>query len=183
MSGLLLGITAASGPAGVGDFESIATVTVGSGGASSIEFANIPQGYQHLQIRMSAITSVGGDLIQVRLNSDSGSNYAYHNLSGNGSAASSAGATSQTRFFTYGYQWGTDNVHPAAIVADILDYASPSKATTMRSFSGMDENGAGEVNIYSGLWNSTSAVTRITMNLIMGAFSHRTTAALYGVKA
>ena len=34
-----------------GDFESIATVTVGSGGASSIEFTSIPGTYQHLQVR------------------------------------------------------------------------------------------------------------------------------------
>ena len=42
-----------------GDFESIATVTVGGGGAASIEFTSIPGTYQHLQIR--GIIGNGGD--------------------------------------------------------------------------------------------------------------------------
>ena len=34
-----------------GSYESIATVTVGSGGAASVEFTSIPSTYTHLQIR------------------------------------------------------------------------------------------------------------------------------------
>jgi hypothetical protein len=36
------------------DFESIATVTVGGGGAATVEFTSIPGTYQHLQIRAIA---------------------------------------------------------------------------------------------------------------------------------
>jgi hypothetical protein len=34
------------------DFESIATVTVGGGGASSISFTSIPATYKHLQLEI-----------------------------------------------------------------------------------------------------------------------------------
>jgi hypothetical protein len=38
----ILGIIASSRLAAVGDFESIATVTVGGGGAATVEFTSIP---------------------------------------------------------------------------------------------------------------------------------------------
>jgi hypothetical protein len=47
----ILGIIASSRLAAVGDFESIATVSVGSGGAADVEFTSIPATYTHLQIR------------------------------------------------------------------------------------------------------------------------------------
>jgi hypothetical protein len=34
------------------DFDSIATTTVGAGGASTITFSSIPSTYRHLQIRL-----------------------------------------------------------------------------------------------------------------------------------
>ena len=81
-------------PAAHTSYESIATVTVGSGGSSSIDFTSIPSTYTHLQLRMTARCTAqsGGNPTNVylRFNSDSGSNYAWHQLAGNGSAASAA---------------------------------------------------------------------------------------------
>jgi len=48
---LIPGIIGSAAPQ-VGDFESIATVTVGAGGSSEINFTSIPSTYQHLQIRI-----------------------------------------------------------------------------------------------------------------------------------
>jgi hypothetical protein len=46
----ILGIIASSKlTAAAGDFESIATVTVGSGGSAVISFTSIPSTYAHLQ--------------------------------------------------------------------------------------------------------------------------------------
>jgi N-methylhydantoinase A/oxoprolinase/acetone carboxylase beta subunit len=45
----ILGIIASSKLSAVGDFESIATVTVGG---TSITFSSIPSTYTHLQIRI-----------------------------------------------------------------------------------------------------------------------------------
>lgn len=165
------------------DFYSIQTVTVGAGGASSITFSSIPTTYQHLHIRMIGTTTSGGDIIQARLNSDSGNNYAWHVMGGNGSTGSSSGATSQPRFVLYGAQWGMSTTIPTAVIADILDYKATNKTKVIRVFSGMDANGNGEVNMAAGVWNSTAAVSTITISLISGTFPANTTAALYGVKA
>ena len=170
-----------------GDFESIATVTVGSGGASSIEFTSIGTDWQHLQVRMVSRTARAGadDYLIMQLNSDTGSNYAYHVLIGDGSSASAAAGASQTSMFpgaTVG-NTATASVFGAAVV-DILDYDSTSKAKTIRSVGSVDRNGAGEVRLTSGLWTSTNAITSIKFTTFYGAnWAQHTTAALFGVKA
>jgi hypothetical protein len=70
-------------------YESIATVTVGSGGAANVEFTSIPATYTHLQVRgigRSLEANTGVDVQYLRFNSDTGSNYAWHQLVGNGSS-------------------------------------------------------------------------------------------------
>jgi hypothetical protein len=179
--------------AGGGDYESIATVTVGSGGASSIEFDNISGAYQHLQIRLiakstNAASAANG--LRMRLNGDTASNYATHYLLGTGSAASAGGAASQNNpeigYIPFTSNFGySDNILGAAII-DILDYANSSKNTTARSMFGFDFNFAGStpgwVGHVSSLWMSTSAVTKVTLSTVSN-FSQHSTAALYGVKA
>jgi hypothetical protein len=175
--------------AGGGDFESIATVTVGSGGASSIEFASIPSTYQLLQLRLvvRGATSDTGTELRWRAGNgsiDTGSNYSNHLLYGNGSGAFAAGYSSQA------YAWlGTPTAATAtasvfgAFVIDILDYASTSKNKTVRAFGGRDVNGSGVAFVSSGAWLSTSAVDVLRVYPGAGDWAQYSTAALYGVKA
>jgi hypothetical protein len=176
--------------AGGGDFESIATVTVGSGGASSIEFTSISGSYQHLQIRMIQKFTTASGIIsnaRMRLNSDTGNNYARHNLHGNGAGAYAAGYSS----LTYAYVgWPLDSSATtastfSAAVIDLLDYASTSKTKTVRVLHGNEANNSsyGNAGVSSALWNSTSAVTTITLTSDTGNWAQHTTAALYGIKA
>jgi hypothetical protein len=167
-------------------YESIATVTVGSGGQSTISFTSIPSTYKHLQIRCisreSLGTTIGGMYIQ--LNSDTGSNYAWHRLFGDGSTVS-AGATASTNAQLGGIistTSGTANVFSAAII-DILDYANTSKNKTMRSLTGLDYNGSGYMGLHSGLWMNTAAVTTITLNPDTSQnWQQYSSFALYGIK-
>ena len=169
------------------DFESIATVTVGSGGASSIEFTSIPGTYQHLQIRVVGRSSRSDtlDFAKLQINSDTGSNYRYHYLFGNGSSASAGGASAA--YIDTGYVSASTSTAGlmGAFIIDILDYASTSKNTVTRLFGGADRNGEGYSNIYSGLWVNTDAVT--ALKLFPGGAStswqQHSTAALYGIKA
>jgi hypothetical protein len=171
-----------------GDFESIATVTVGSGGAANIEFTSIPATFAHLQIRYvgRATTADTSSDLKAQINSDTGSNYADHHLAGNGSSASAFGESSVTLpFVVYrGLGAGTSgaNVFGAGVI-DILDYASTSKTKTVRALGGHDRNGAGVVVVNSLLWNSTSAITSIKLTPTADNFAQYSTAALYGVKA
>ena len=170
----------------IDEMDLIQRVTVGSGGAASIEFTLIPGTYQHLQIRILAKSTVSPvSSIYARFNgTGNGSTaYAQHYLYGDGAAAA-AGAASSSDIMLVGTCTGAfTNVFGASVV-DILDYASTSKNKVIRSLSGADVNGAGGyVQIFSGLYASTSAVSSILLYNGLNSWSQYTTAALYGVKA
>jgi hypothetical protein len=167
------------------DFESIQTITVGSGGTSTVSFTSIPSTYKHLQIRAfwQPVTSISW--FQFKFNSDStGNNYVSHDLRGDGSAAGSSG-TRLSGNFAFASLYGATpatNVFGAAVV-DILDYTSTSKYKTLRSLSGTDANGSGYVNFISAFWSNTAALTRIDINTNNGQnIAQGSTFALYGVK-
>ena len=181
---LIPGIVASSYFAPQGDFESIATVTVGSGGAASVDFQNIPATYQHLQIRVMALPDGGGGNLGIRFNNDSGSNYSGHQIQGNGSAAEANAATSQTSASRTGLFIDSSD-YAAVTIIDILDYANTNKHKTIRALTGQDGNGTGtatdwRVGLHSGRWGDLSAINRITTTGV--SFREKTTFALYGIK-
>jgi hypothetical protein len=169
-------------------FESIATTTLGST-TSTITFSSIPSTYKSLQIRtlQRVDASVTGYYwnMKINVNSDSGSNYPWHYLQGDGSAASAAGTTATTYIEVNSVapdQAKTSGIFGTSII-DIHDYASTTKNKTLRYFAGADANGTGKVTLGSGLWLSTSAITSIviTTNAANG-FIAGSTFALYGIK-
>ena len=168
-----------------GSYESIATVTVGAGGASSVTFTGIPSTYTHLQLRMfcqfnDTTAGLGGASLQ--FNSDTGTNYTRHELIGEGTAASSIGLINQTAA-TVGrfYFTPSSSIFSSAIV-DILDYTNTNKNTTVRSLGGTDVNGSGgEIRFSSSAWINTAAITSITIPAPTLNFKQYSSIALYGV--
>lgn len=184
----ILGILASSTRVAAGDFESIATVTVGSGGSSSISFSSIGAGYAHLQLRMlvrTNRTSASSDRTVVRLNGSNATTY-YHTLGGNGSSAfAEYDNTANQGPVVWGASTDTNSTSVfGAIVCDILDYANTNKYKTLRALGGFDNNGSGRLDFSSSLYQSTSAVTSIT--IVPGAgtsFNQHSHFALYGIKS
>jgi hypothetical protein len=177
----ILGILASSTAVAAGSFESIATVTVGAGGSSTISFTSIPSTYTHLQLRGIAKHSSSGVWSAIKFNSDStGANYYAHRLYGNGSSAgveATAGDGNGARFTTI------YNTQFMGFVLDILDYANTNKNKTCRNLSGFDANGSGELNYMSQLWASTSAISRIDISVSSGNMVQYSHFALYGIKS
>jgi hypothetical protein len=162
-----------------GSYESIATVTVGSGGSSSIDFTSIPSTYSHLQIRGWA-QSGATPRIYLRYNGDTASNYTYHFLEGNGSGAVASAGANQTENWLFINGFVATNT-PAPFVIDILDYANTNKFKTIRSLHGNDNNSSGNLALGSGLWRSTSAISSIKLFPSSSTFSQYSHFALYGV--
>lgn len=173
-----------------GSYESIATVTVGSGGSSSISFTSIPSTYKHLQIRAMLSTVQGTDrgnsALYARFNSDSSGNYAWHQLKGNGSSVSATGYSSENTIYgsdTW-YSGGASGVF-GVMVMDILDYTNTNKYKTVRILNGFDSNSATtgntSVGLNSGLWMSTSAISTITIPNNGFNFKEYSHFALYGI--
>jgi hypothetical protein len=176
----------------VGDYESIATTTVGAGGAATVTFSSIAGTYSHLQLRHSCITNRGTYAIEdlkINFNGDTAANYSYHLLRGNGSAAA-AGAAANASFIYLDVASGTSVSNFFGVgVTDILDYSNTNKYKTTRSLTGIDTNGSvagefGRVELQSGSWRNTiSAVTSIVIAPLNGTqFNQYSSFALYGIK-
>ena len=186
--------------ASTNSYESISTVTVPAGGSSSIEFTSIPTTYKHLQIRGIARIADSSDYGYLGLQTgngsyDTGNNYSFHTLGGDGVSATAASAASQNNI-------RVGSILPSGVmssnvfgiwVIDILDYANTSKYKTIRDLGGHDNNGTGSLSngqkgnivLTSGSWQSTSAINQIKL-YGYGATSNNlvqySSFALYGVK-
>lgn len=181
----ILGIWASQNyPRITSSYESIATAT-GTGSSGTITFSSIPSTYASLQIRCTFFTAAyGTPNVNVQLNGDTGSNYAFHWLRGTGSIHVT-GQNSQSNMRLVPSSIDMDATYPTVAIMDIHDYASTTKNTTIRSFGGSDGDtyfASGTVGLLSGLWLNTNAVSTITISLSAGNFSTNSTFALYGIK-
>lgn len=159
------------------------TVTVGSGGAASIEFTSIDSSYTDLVLKLSARTNRSGSIIDgslLRFNNDTTSgNYTGKRLYGDGSSATSN--SSNILLFVDGND-ATSNTFSSNEIY-IPNYAG----TAYKSFSidGAQESNssASYASLMAGLWSSTSAITSIKITPEVGTlFNQYSSASLYGIK-
>ena len=167
-----------------GDFESIATTTVGAGGVSSVVFSSIPATYTHLQIRCIAQAQTSQNLF-LRFNGDGDdNNYTFHNLRGDGASVSvlsfTPGVTNSFLIVNGGASI-TANTFAGSVI-DILDYRNTNKYTTVRSIGGYDANGTGIIQLGSKLWLNTAAITSLELNSFANNLQQYTQFALYGIR-
>lgn len=167
-----------------GAFDSLASVTVPTGGVSSIYFGGIPTGYKHLEIRGAGRGTYAGSGLSMTMNlndiTNASTGYRHH-IYASGSGSVSAYAASY-----YGTIGGTPGANVTAnifggIAMSILDYANTSKTKTLRYFNGYDANGSGEVIFGSSYTPVTAAITSIEL-IIDGTWAAGSKLALYGVK-
>lgn len=157
-------------------YEPIATTTLGTT-ASTVTFSTIPGTYTDLILvwtgTLSSSTSVWG----LQYNSDTGSNYSWTSLRGDGSAASSTRDSGSTRILCgwIGTSQTTELVH-------IMNY---SNTTTNKT--NISRNNSTVASTYVsanvGLWRSTSAITSVTARTDSSTFASGSTFTLYGIKA
>ncbi len=174
----------------IGDFESIATVTVGVGGAADVTFTSIPSTFQHLQIRGFARTSratFGVDALRFQLNGDPSANYSWHHMRGDGSATEAAAGANASYMESQRILGTTTGSGFGGLIIDLLDYKNTSKYTTARVLGGVDTNGTvggigGAVMITSGSWRNTAAVTSVKLYGDAANFAQYSHFALYGIK-
>lgn len=170
-------------------FVALATITVGSGGASSMDFTNIPQTFTDLLIKISARGSYTG--VQVRFNNDTGTNYTWIALKAAGAAG--IGSENQTTFGTgYNTFIYMRTAVPSGATANafgngelyIPNYiSSQSKTASMNSVADNNPSANSLSVITAGNWSGTSAITQITLNMdASGSFDQYTSATLYGIK-
>ena len=162
-------------------YDLIASQTLASA-AASITFSSIAASWTDLRLVVTLTSATNTSSPAMRFNADSGSNYSYTNLRGDGSSAASASNYARPYAYLVGYS-GTATGIPIFATADIFSYAGSTYKTFLATGSN-DQNGAGGVEQNVGLWKNTAAITSITIILDSAAnFSIGTTAQLYGIKS
>ena len=156
-------------------YEPIATAT-GTGSSDTVTFSTISGTYTDLIVVCSTkVTSGGITSLGVRFNSDTGGNYSYTLLQGDGSTA-----VSQRQSNTDQLIWGLTNGGEQTI--SILHIQNYSNATTYKTALGRGNSAGALVRASVGLWRNTNAITSVS---ILAAVNFATTSnfTLYGIKA
>jgi hypothetical protein len=181
----ILGVTS-SGFFGGSDYELIETSILGSS-QTSVTFNNLENyssTYKHLQIRGAVRVSAASleRTIVMRVNSDTGANYASHWLDGNGSSVSSGASTSRNNIILISTPANSATSGSfLGMVVDLLDPYSTTKNKTVRAFGG--NTTTPQVRLISNLWMNIASITNIEIgdlganNLLAG-----TRLSLYGIK-
>jgi len=165
-------VSFALAPTVTGFSEDILQEIVLEDSAASVTFANLDQyasTYQHLQLRVVGLFDIINSSIVGRFNNDSAGNYAHHRLQGNGSGVYSGAVTSTTNMVFHYNQDNNSTNEPGVAVIDILDPFETSKYTTTRSLSGTASGASkNQINLWSSLWQSTDAITDISISVASG---------------
>ena len=162
----------------------IQSVTVPSGGSSSIDFTSIPSTYTDLCLKTSLRERTSGDYVRLGLNfNGTAASVTGKMLYGNGATASSLNITVYTTV-----DWGVDRYSATANTFSNVDIYIPNyTSSNYKSFSidAVEENNATAalMSLSAGLWSNTAAIT--SLSLIPDSrttFAQYSTAYLYGVK-
>jgi hypothetical protein len=156
-------------------YTPIATTTLGSNTAS-VSFSSF-SGYTDLILVMNCKLVSGSQTGMLRFNSDSGANYSFTYLQGNGSSALSGRATGTT-FAIAGF---FDNANYTISTTHIMNYAN---STTYKTT--LDRRGP--VSTIAGadvsLWSNTAAITSLSIAPENGdTWASGSTFTLYGIQA
>jgi hypothetical protein len=166
----------------------IASVTVGSGGAASIDFTSIPATYTDLVVKYCARTnraSVQSD-IYLQFNNNTSAVYSFRRIFGAGSG------TGNSDSLTNNATGGLCGIAAAASATastfgNSEIYIPNYLSSNAKSFSadGVGENNATSalMGLYAGLSTATAAITSIKLQCFnASSFVEHSTATLYGIK-
>lgn len=155
-------------------YQPIATTTLGST-SGTVTFSSIPSTYTDL-VAVINCTTTSLVSVTMRLNSDTGSNYSFTRLMGDGASGSSSRQTSQT---SLQLNSGNTTVDRDFIILNLQSYSDSTiyKTTLHRN------SNPNYVSNFVGLWRSTSAINQIDFLAGATTFTVGSTFTIYGVKA
>ena len=140
--------------------------------ASSVTFSSIPATYRDLVLVVTLVASTNSTAL-VRFNSDSGSNYSYVRMQGNGSTATSASGSSLTSL----WEQGADE-NPNQYLLQIMDYSATDKHKTVLT---RHNRPAAAVWGLASRWANNSAITSISFAAASGTYNSGSSWYLYGI--
>jgi hypothetical protein len=163
-------------------FKKIASVTVGAGGAATMDFTSIPATYTDLVIKLSgrsARSAQQADNLFITFNSTT-SGYTMRALSGNGAAASSISYSSRYASFAVDAAGSTANTFSNHEIY-IPNYTSANYKSYSADSVSENNATAAQSDLVAGLWSNTAAITSISLLPEVSTWVQYTTATLYGI--
>lgn len=160
-------------------YEPIATTTLGTA-TTTVTFSSIPSTYTDIRlVCVATITSLTTDA-RIRFNNDSGTNYYFNSMAGDGSTAYAGSDVTQTGMYL---NKNTINQVPHFYTCDIFSYSGSTYKTTLQTMSEND-GATGPTGLQSGVWKSTAAINRVdVVTTTARTFAVGSTFTLYGIKA
>ena len=160
-------------------YDCIATTTLSST-ASSVTFSSISGSYTDLVLVMNYFSGAS-EYPMIQFNSDTGNNYSFTEIYGNGTSAASLRQSNVAGVWLgYGAYAPGSATNPGTIVVHIQNY---SNSTTYKTTLSRANSTIG-VEATVGLWRSTSAITTITLkHQTATTYVSGSTFTLYGIKA
>jgi hypothetical protein len=154
-------------------YTPIATQTLGSA-AASVTFSSISGTYTDLILVFNG-TESANQFVAFQVNSDTGSNYSWTRMYGDGTSTFSSRGSSTT----FGRLGIGDPTNRTLTISYFMNYSNTTTYKSVISRSNTDFVGA-----VVSLWRSTSAITSITaLTTTADTFTVGSTFTLYGIKA
>ena len=157
-------------------YTPIATTTT-SGTPTTVSFTSISGSYTDL-ILVSSASGSTNSVIQAQFNGDTGNNYSFTYMFGDGSSASS-GRSSSVAYV----RAGRTAASSSAFTPNILQIQNYSNSTTYKTVLERENDSAASVFASVGLWRSTAAITSILLTVSAGTITAGSTFTLYGIAA
>jgi len=154
-------------------------ITVGSA-VASVTFSSIPSGYTDLVIIGNLGTTSGSANIAMQVGNgsiDTGSNYSFTNVNGDGSSAASSRASNQAQIYIDYSAYPTTTL-TSTYIWQVQNY---SNTTTNKTVLGRSNTASRGTNATVGLWRSTSAINTIKLDTQSTTFLSGSTFSLYGI--
>jgi hypothetical protein len=156
---------------------SLANITLGSA-VSSVSFGSIPATFRDLRLVAQYKDTTDGVQGIIRINGDSGSNYANTGMSGYSSVSAGSWSNTAARVQAIAYT-GVATADFCFLETDFFDYAQTNKQKSILSRS----SHPGEVGATVSRWANTAAITSIVVLPEAGNFAVGSNFCLYGVVA
>ena len=158
-------------------YEPISTQTLGTA-VPTVTFSSIPATYTDLVLVIGyGVHSTGGELVNMRFNSDTTTNYSNTRIA-NGGGGFSSFRDSNASSINIGVIYATSD--PLAMIVHIFNYTNSTTNKTVLARSNTTQN----VTTTVGLWRATpQAITSIDLLLTGGNYGVGSTFTLYGIKA
>lgn len=162
-------------PAG-STYTPIATTTLGSA-AASYTFTSIPSTYTDI-ILVGAFATDNPSSLNLNVGNgsiDTGSNFSWTYLRGDGTTASSSRGSNDTRIFSG--ETNTSNLQTNIVI----QFQNYSNATTFKTSISRFNHSTKAAQATVGLWRSTSAINQIRLTAPGNNFIAGSTFTLYGI--